>query len=263
VPFSAVARKKLLLVFATALLAFAGLTASAGAYNASSNYSFKKDNCKNISDPTTILFYGSYAKSRLIAGDLQKTRFPNRQGRNSVISGEFNLRTGWSRHSTDNFFKQPIQVFGRASGVTDCKENPANTDLASEFGFGHGRFHTRMWDLGGPGTPGVTATPHKEDWYWTNLAGKKCASQQYRGVDLGSHAVEQGAVDRGPQNYEKHGSGFDRGRRKVVEAFRREVPGITGHRIAYRQLGNTRSVRQCDGGYAGSNGQVGYIQLGF
>jgi hypothetical protein len=86
----------------------------------------------------------------------------------------------------------------------------------------------------------VVATPHREDWY----------------------AVKRGAVERGPQYYEKHGSGFDRARRQVFSAFKASRAGVALHHVHYSNVGNTRSVKQCDGEYAGSNGKVGYIRLG-
>lgn len=51
-------------------------------------------------------------------------------------------------------------------------------------------------------------------------------------------------------------SGFDQGRRRVTDA-------LTSHGYVVGDVqnwGNTQTFKQCDGGYAGSNGLVNWIK---
>jgi hypothetical protein len=85
----------------------------------------------------------------------------------------------------------------------------------------------------------TVGTPHHEDFV----------------VPCG-HAVDKGAVDR--KNYRtRQGSGFDQGRRKI-----RQKVNNRNHDIKIRYLGNTTSFKQCDGDYAGSNGNVLWVSMG-
>jgi hypothetical protein len=102
----------------------------------------------------------------------------------------------------------------------------------------------------------VVLTPHVEDWYW-HSDHDDCGGW---GPGNGSHAVERGAVDRTKAERERHGSGFDRGRRRFYEGYAH----TRGHRHEawYWERGNTRSIKQCDEEYAGSNGSALSIGIG-
>jgi hypothetical protein len=98
------------------------------------------------------------------------------------------------------------------------------------------RFHIRVkrtYDA--DATWGVTSRgdAHHEDFVW------------YCG-----HAVDKGGVSSGLW------SGFDQGRRAIYDAFSgsHEYAGVT-------YWGNTREFKQCDGDYAGSNGNVGWWRI--
>lgn len=94
-----------------------------------------------------------------------------------------------------------------------------------------GRHHIRLWHI--PASTGpdkkVAGTPHHEDWVFP------CG-----------HAVDA----NGP-----NGSGFDRGRQAVRDAF-----ASVGHAVDHREWGNTRNFKQCDNEWAGSNG--GGVNIG-
>jgi hypothetical protein len=82
---------------------------------------------------------------------------------------------------------------------------------------------------------GITARgdAHHEDFVW------------YCG-----HAVDKGGLSNGLS------SGFDQGRRAIYDAFHgvHDCAGAT-------YWGNTREFKQCDGDYAGSNGNVGWWRI--
>jgi hypothetical protein len=170
------------------------------------------------------------------------------------VSGNITKHTGWTRHNTDNLFRQ----YGPTAN--GCEKNPGDTDLASTFGLGNDRWHLRMWQTPQNRLSGenffVETTPHREDWHFGDGVANKnnCGT----GPGTGSHAVERGAIDRGPSFYEGHGSGFDRARRFVDRAYSH----TSRHQIRRGYFGNTRSVKQCDGEYAGSNGQGLFILVG-
>ena len=63
----------------------------------------------------------------------------------------------------------------------------------------------------------------------------------------GCHAVDANGPD---------GSGFDQGRRRLRELF-----AAGGHGWRSQFWGNTRSFRQCDGDYAGSDGYVVFLRV--
>jgi len=79
------------------------------------------------------------------------------------------------------------------------------------------------------GTTSVGA-PHHEDFVWTCLPP--------------SHAVDKGGAGTGLA------SGFDQGRQAVYQAFAGPHGGF------FQYWGNTAKKKQCDGDYAGSNGNV-------
>jgi hypothetical protein len=107
--------------------------------------------------------------------------------------------------------------------------------LASGYVF-ESRLHIRVrrtYDA--DATWGITARgdAHHEDFVW------------YCG-----HAVDKGGASSGVS------SGFDQGRRAIYDA----LSGIhTYAGTAY--WGNTREFKQCDGDYAGSNGNVGWWRI--
>lgn len=76
---------------------------------------------------------------------------------------------------------------------------------------------------------------HHEDWVWTCNYG------------LGGHAVDQNG---------SNGSGFDQGRRELRVAFEN-----AGHGWSSNYWDNRWSFKQCDGGYASSDGYTVYVAL--
>lgn len=92
------------------------------------------------------------------------------------------------------------------------------------------RFHARVWRV--PHSSGsskkVMVAPHHEDF-----------------VVLGGCFPAGHAVDSNGAN----GSGFDRGRRNLRRKFKNH-----GHHTSGGNWGNTRNFKQCDGDWAGSNG---------
>ncbi len=232
---TSITRHLITLTFVSALLAT--LAPSAGAVSPRNAYSYKNDNCTKIVDPMSVMFYGTAATTRLLAGYERGGPFQK------DVTGSITKHTRWTRHNSDNL--------GRQYGPTDdgCEKNPGDTDLASASGPGHDRWHLRMWQVNDNRYSNqnffVETTPHREDW------NGGCGT-------VGSHAVERGAVDRGPEHYERHGSGFDRARRFLDRAYSHS----SRHKRRRGYFGNTRSVKQCDGEYAGSNGQGLFLLVG-
>ena len=66
------------------------------------------------------------------------------------------------------------------------------------------------------------------------------------------HAVDKGTA-RDPT---PNGSGFDQGRRELVNAFR-----ARGRRVRARNWGNTLEFEQCDGDLAGSDGLTAFTSI--
>jgi hypothetical protein len=86
------------------------------------------------------------------------------------------------------------------------------------------RFHIRLWRVPANTSPDLTVgDAHHEDFVW------------YCG-----HAVDSNG---------SNGSGFDQGRRALHDAF-----DHTNHDQRVDYWGNTQNFKQCDGDWAGSNG---------
>ena len=118
------------------------------------------------------------------------------------------------------------------------------------------RFHVRLWYV--PGSAGgdnshlkTVGTPHHEDWKWEiNNPGCDLAPP----IAIGNHAVDEGGVESHHPDASYSGyknSGFDRARHVLREHF--EAGGWKG-RIGTENWGNTNEHHQCDGGWAGSDG---------
>ena len=112
----------------------------------------------------------------------------------------------------------------------------------TDFGASSGkfsRFHIRIWQKASryKGVYTTVGTPHHEDFTYCG------------------HAVDKGTKENPTSN----GSGFDWGRRELVAKFRTRG---ARHRVTDHYWGNTRSFKQCDGDWAGSNGNVAWIQVG-
>lgn len=242
------ARKHQLAGLTLIIGALVAITAGAHAATPRSAYSYKTDTCTRIADPMTVIFYGTAATTRFLAGYERGGPFAK------DVSGNITKHTGWVRHNTDNLFRQ----YGTTAA--GCEKNPGDTDLASTSGYSHDRWHLRMWQTPQNRLTGenffVETTPHKERWHWGD--GTANSNDCGTGPGTGSHAVERGAVDRSPRDYERHGSGFDRARRFLDRAYSHS----TRHHVRRGYFGNTRSVKQCDGQYAGSNGQGVFILIG-
>lgn len=225
------------------------LAAAAGPVGNGYLYSHKDKDASctpgSIADPITVFLIGSAATTRKAAGYERGGPF---QG---DVDGDITIHTrkyatAMVRHNTDNTFRQRWNPF-------DCTQNPGDTDLATAAGYGNHRTHLRMWQEQNPtrsSLGSVVMTPHIEDWY----GDKDCDANDVPG--FGSHAVERGAVDRGDRYRERRGSGFDRGRRYLALSYK----GSRHHKQATDYLGNTRSIKQCDGEWAGSDGN--YVRIG-
>jgi hypothetical protein len=114
------------------------------------------------------------------------------------------------------------------TGVVDVNSCPPHT-----------RYHIRYWKIPYAKSNGVTFTvgdAHHEDGTHNVFSGNVC------------HAVNQ----NGPG-----GSGFDNGRGYIVN-------GVSGplYPTQYVNWGNTQTMKQCDGGWAGSDGAVAFINIG-
>ena len=217
-------------------------------YDDSSSCEFKA-----IADPITVFFHGSAATTRYLAGYDRGGPFQ------ADVRGHVTAHTQWARHNTDNLFEQRARIIetddqGRETS-NRCSKNNGDEDLASRSGFGHDRGHLRMWSETRVGERRVKMTPHFEDWHW-KTDDNDCGKTN-NAPDTGSHAVERGAVDRRGLE-ERNGSGFDRARRFIAATHR----AGQRHDVSIYNAGNTRSVKQCDREYAGSNGYVAYIQVG-
>jgi hypothetical protein len=138
------------------------------------------------------------------------------------------LVTGWNSHSGST------QRF-----LTGGKCSKMDGQLASGT---FGRYHVRWNRLAGRnrrGQPGVSADPHHEDW--------ACALPPF-------HAVDKGSVDPAHYDPTDQGSGFDQGRRELIEQF--------GGKAGWANWGNTKAFKQCDGDWAGSDGWTAFVQMG-
>lgn len=152
-------------------------------------------------------------------------------GRNATpgyVGDRIYLVTGWNNGvgSTQRF-------------LTGGKCSKQDGQTASGTG---SRYHVRWNKLAGTnrrGQPGVSADPHHED-----LA---CFTPPF-------HAVDKGSLD--PDHYEPtdQGSGFDQGRREMIEQF--------GGKAGWANWGNTKAFKQCDDDWAGGDGWVAFVQMG-
>jgi hypothetical protein len=218
------------------LVAVVGVPSLARAEFDPKEYSYKKGkSCVPSAavDPFGVVFYGTAATPGVL--------FDNGPG----ARGDVRKHTGWAYHSADSIYYQESLANGT------CHRND-DADLASAFPVPNSRFHVRFWETGGPDPRGrwyMVTTPHHEDWVPWPSCNKP---------PIGSHAVDKGAVNRGPDYRTPNGSGFDQGRRELVQAY----DGKRHHAVSYESWGNTHSVMQCDGDYAGSNGVVAYITVG-
>jgi hypothetical protein len=184
-------------------------------------------NCTHPVDPIGLVFFGSRAESLYMLG----------QGESG---GHIGYHTGWRAYGGE-------EAQGH-KGPDNCTvSNPRQP--AEAFGFPNSRYHIRLWGgdryINDHLFPVMVATPHHEEW-------TSCG-----------HAVNAGAVDRGAEWRRRSGSGFDMGRRRVMNRFASDPGGSSGrHPRRYEYWGNSDSRIQCAGWPAGSNGNVGYIGIG-
>lgn len=174
-------------------------------------------------DPMGALFLGSAATDKVLGGN----------------SGDIRYHTGWTKHAESGH--QKYKAFGF------CLQEDGS--LAQSWGVARSRYHIRYWLSAyeyAPGRRSTATTPHHDVWDWgCGLAG--------------GHAVDAGATDRGNGYRREYGeSGFDMGRKRLVAGFRNPHH----HSIQQGYWGNTRSMKQCDGLYAGSNGTLAMIIVG-
>jgi hypothetical protein len=130
---------------------------------------------------------------------------------------EIQGHSGWSNTSGS---AQALYVNG-APGYYVCRR--MNGQRASA-GSTSSRYHVRVYGIPGASGRLVAGSAHHEDFVW------------YCG-----HAVDKNG---------SNGSGFDQGRRQLVNKF--QASGT--HSTTGKWWGNTRNFRQCDGDLAGSDG---------
>ncbi|MDX6671465.1 MAG: hypothetical protein QOI91_1828 [Solirubrobacteraceae bacterium] len=214
------------LVFACLLLsALAASPAYATWYG--SGYSRDNDDtsCSGApKDPMGALFLGSAATDKVLGGD----------------RGDIHYHTGWDEHPFEG--NQRYQAFGF------CVTNDGQ--VAQSAGGPNSRYHIRYWLSAyeyAPGRRSTASTPHHDLYIY------EC------NPPFGKHGIDPGAVDRGDGYRREYGeSGFDMGRKKLAAAFRNPHH----HDVRQGYWGNTRSIKQCDGLYAGSNGTLTLMTVG-
>jgi hypothetical protein len=194
-----------------------------------------------ITDPVTIVFYGSALSGRVWA--------------------DLKYHSGWTHNDPDDFLGFQIAHMFR-DGHGGCAEQ--HNELANKPGYGRSRFHTRLSNTQHRDTNGnyhVFLTPHHEVWRDISTGGSGCKS--------GTHAVDPGHHDpdnKGNKYYEprnsQYYSGFDHGRDQVIHHMSRNPAAKRHHKIEYHQWRNTRSVKQCNGWYSGSSGVTYGITIG-
>lgn len=195
----------------------------AGAHFPQPKYSYSKGGtCQSPTDPVSLVYYGSGARSTRTYKDIQK-------------------HLGWTARGADS---QYIRDHADCRGMyTDPGSGPNNKT----------RFHLRLWGMQHQDSNGrweTVGTPHHEDW----VKWPECGSYPTDG----GHAVDKGAVDTdNPNDRTREGSGFDQGRRKI-----RQKVNTRQHDIKLVDFRNTKSFIQCDGDPAGSNGNVLWVSMG-
>lgn len=211
--------------------------ASAGQFG--SQYSYVDSGCNDVSDPINAVFFGTGSNDYLV-----------RSGK-----GHIYYHTGWTHHTYPAGKTEGESYYG--AGSLGCL--PSLTFQPAEApGPFHSRYHVRRFAASAGngwkdahGNDVTLATPHHEDWV------QGCSN------GTGNHAVDKGAVDRGSEWETDKGSGFDRGRRKLRVRFSKDPRGGVGrHKIFNAYWGNTRSKKQCDGDWAGGDGNVAWIGVG-
>ncbi|MGH2989056.1 MAG: hypothetical protein ACRDMA_04215 [Solirubrobacterales bacterium] len=145
------------------------------------------------------------------------------------VARAFEVHLGWFNQSGGG---QRLRVKVNATQYS-CKFMDAQR---ANGGSTSARTHARLWHVPASGGANhqVAATPHHEDFVLTCIPPR--------------HAVDK----NGP-----NGSGFDRGRQAVANAFE-----ANRHSRQHQSWGNTRNFRQCDGDLAGSNGNGVKIGMG-
>jgi hypothetical protein len=225
----------------TALLAIVFFTApkaDADGIGPSDFYSFGGSDCKvdSRSDPIGVLFRGRRASAHNVADQIK-------------------AHTGWDNDVNKSQYARVLN----SGGGYDCRY--ADYSLASagdkQIPPAGERWHTRLWFV--PATNGkselkTVGTPHHEDlvannsWLPFGLGDNEC-EVEYVGVDwkIAGHAVDEGGIK---QNDDENGSGFDWGRERLGEQFKKH-----DYEVIPENWGNTEEFQQCDGDWAGSNGR--------
>lgn len=148
------------------------------------------------------------------------------------VSWDIHQHTSWDDGASKG---QSTYLRDDAAGNDVCHTSIHAQANEPDFSTADGRFHIRLFKVPHVSSTGirwVVGTPHHED-------NKIC-----------SHAVDQNG---------SNGSGFDWARRRLL---RRTARGDDHHHVYHVWWGNTVDMRQCDGGWAGSNGRVGVITMG-
>jgi len=252
-----------------ATLAIAFFSGSAAATNE------PEDNIRGDNGPSKFYSHGGECDNGETTGgatDPVGVIFEGKRSGPSNVSAYVGDKTGWKNTATgihqdihipypvpngddvhvDISDKSGLRV-RQTDGTFRCRANDAaNAEGSQPL---RSRFHIRLWyvpgSAGGDNTQQKTVgTPHHEDWKWEFL-NPDCDLTDV--IAVGNHAVDEGGVSDHHPNAQYNGyknSGFDRARHVLREHF--EDGGFKN--ITAEQWGNTNEHHQCDGGWAGSDG---------
>jgi hypothetical protein len=204
-------------------------------------YDYNNSDCRPVhySDPVNVIFYGSGAGYIHTANEIRD--------QSSVAFPSYMFTDPGPPRSGSEYF----------SDGTTCSD--FDTDLADHANSNpSGRYHIRLeafpptQSRNGHKTVGTAA---HADWVWRSPGNPNCTGFLGNIFGFGNHAVDKGTANQPTPN----GSGFDQGRRRIKQMFR---DGNPHHDFTVSSYGNTVPKKQCDGDYAGSDGNVLHVRLG-
>lgn len=212
-------------------------TPASAYFDATSQYSYRANDCATAADPISLVLWGS--PSAMLYGPAHAWPAPGYLmdklaglGPNLVDRGQYfwdhNLCLGDNLEGSDRWWTCRCNRWHyRGNFQWDSVDSPRG-----------GHYYAQM-------------TPHRDIWQPTYRERQSDGTLVTRckgspSIIGGNHYVHE---DRG------HGSGFDRGRRMVVGRFGSRYP------VDYSDWGNTRVMKQCNGQLAGSNGTVAFIHV--
>jgi len=202
-----------------ALLVAGSARADTPAYGVgpSGPYAYGSDDCSGgLSDPIGVIFKG-------------------KRGGPSNVSAKIRAYTGWGYD--ENGGAQGVKV-KQKDGTYKCRSTDRSRAEAPEY-VPASRYHVRLWGVPATYETSViktVGTPHHEDWKTVSPQNPDCTGK----TGLGNHAVDQNGKD---------GSGFDKGRHQLKWKFE-----DYGYNPEVEEWGNSEVFKQCDDGWAGSDG---------